>query len=64
MGPFKAMNYRKFPEDLRPSHAGNLLAHVGGTLRPDLVSFLPSMRSCAGNWASATWCTRTSSGTS
>jgi len=147
--PFKAMkraNYRKFPDDLRPSHAGNLLAHVGGTvveivapltllfstnktvtivaavlmicfhlfitstfplavplewnvlfafataflflgnpnwdgfgladmttwllvltaaallvfpvlgnLRPDLVSFLPSMRQYAGNWASATW---------
>ncbi|WP_328520223.1 DUF3556 domain-containing protein [Kribbella sp. NBC_00359] len=147
--PLKAMkriNYRKFPEDLRPSHAGNLLAHVGGTLveivtplvllfstnktvtivaavlmicfhlfitstfplavplewnvlfafaagflflgnpnwdgfglgdmtpwllvvtaagllffpvlgnlRPDLVSFLPSMRQYAGNWASATW---------
>ena len=26
-----------------------------GNLRPDLVSFLPSMRQYAGNWASATW---------
>jgi hypothetical protein len=147
--PLKAMkraNYANFPNDLRPSHSGNLLAHVGGTfveivvpltllfstnktvtivaavvmicfhlfitstfplavplewnilfafaaaflflgnpnwdgfgladmtpwllavtviglllfpvlgnLRPDLVSFLPSMRQYAGNWASATW---------
>lgn len=33
--PFKALkcaNYAKFPEDLRPSHNGNLLAHAGGTL--------------------------------
>ncbi|MGW3483655.1 DUF3556 domain-containing protein [Rhodococcus indonesiensis] len=28
---------------------------VLGNLRPDLVSFLPSMRQYAGNWASATW---------
>ena len=26
-----------------------------GNLRPDLVSFLPSMRQYAGNWASAIW---------
>jgi hypothetical protein len=26
-----------------------------GNLRPDLVSFLPSMRQYAGNWASAVW---------
>jgi hypothetical protein len=26
-----------------------------GNLRPDLVSFLPSMRQYAGNWASAMW---------
>lgn len=26
-----------------------------GNLRPDLVSFLPSMRQYAGNWASASW---------
>jgi Transmembrane protein of unknown function (DUF3556) len=143
----KRMNYRNFPDDLRPSHAAGLMAHVGGStveivlplvllfstnstvtllavigmvafhlfiistfplavplewnvlfafaavflfwgypawdgysvadmssplllaavvggllffpvlgnLRPDLVSFLPSMRQYAGNWASATW---------
>ena len=28
---------------------------VLGNLRPDLVSFLPSMRQYAGNWASAAW---------
>jgi hypothetical protein len=28
---------------------------VLGNLRPDLVSFLPSMRQYAGNWASGTW---------
>jgi hypothetical protein len=32
-----------------------LLFPVLGNLRPDLVSFLPSMRQYAGNWASATW---------
>ncbi len=143
----KRMNYRNFPDDLRPSHTASLMAHVGGStveivlplvllfstnstvtllavigmvlfhlfiistfplavplewnvlfafaavflfwgypawdgfgvadmssplllavivggllffpvlgnLRPDLVSFLPSMRQYAGNWASATW---------
>lgn len=143
----KRAQYRNFPEDLRPSHAGSALAHIGGTtvelvtplvlllstnraltiaavcvmvafhlfiistfplavplewnvlfgyaaaflfighpaqhgfsvadmsapwitalicaglvtfpvlgnLRPDLVSFLPSMRQYAGNWASAMW---------
>jgi hypothetical protein len=35
--------------------AGLLLFPVLGNLRPDLVSFLPSMRQYAGNWASATW---------
>ncbi|RCW41019.1 transmembrane protein DUF3556 [Halopolyspora algeriensis] len=29
-----------------------------GNLRPDLVSFLPSMRQYAGNWASALWAFR------
>ena len=29
-----------------------------GNLRPDLVSFLPSMRQYAGNWASAMWAFR------
>ncbi|WP_181696195.1 DUF3556 domain-containing protein [Nocardia sp. GTS18] len=28
---------------------------IVGNLRPDLVSFLPSMRQYAGNWASALW---------
>jgi Transmembrane protein of unknown function (DUF3556) len=35
--------------------AGLLVFPVLGNLRPDLVSFLPSMRQYAGNWASATW---------
>jgi hypothetical protein len=34
---------------------GLLFFPVLGELRPDLVSFLPSMRQYAGNWASATW---------
>jgi hypothetical protein len=33
--------------------AGLLFFPVLGNLRPDLVSFLPSMRQYAGNWASA-----------
>jgi hypothetical protein len=35
--------------------AGLLLLPVLGNLRPDLVSFLPSMRQYAGNWASGMW---------
>jgi hypothetical protein len=35
--------------------AGLLFFPVLGNLRPDLVSFLPSLRQYAGNWASATW---------
>ncbi|RMI28813.1 DUF3556 domain-containing protein [Nocardia stercoris] len=35
--------------------AGLLFFPVLGNLRPDLVSFLPSMRQYAGNWASALW---------
>jgi hypothetical protein len=35
--------------------AALLFFPVLGNLRPDLVSFLPSMRQYAGNWASATW---------
>jgi hypothetical protein len=35
--------------------AGLFLFPVLGNLRPDLVSFLPSMRQYAGNWASAMW---------
>jgi hypothetical protein len=34
---------------------GLMLFPVLGNLRPDLVSFLPSMRQYAGNWASAMW---------
>jgi len=35
--------------------AALLFLPVLGNLRPDLVSFLPSMRQYAGNWASALW---------
>jgi hypothetical protein len=35
--------------------AGLAFFPILGNLRPDLVSFLPSMRQYAGNWASATW---------
>jgi hypothetical protein len=35
--------------------AALLFFPVLGNLRPDLVSFLPSMRQYAGNWASALW---------
>ncbi|APE35436.1 hypothetical protein BOX37_17435 [Nocardia mangyaensis] len=35
--------------------AGLAFFPVLGSLRPDLVSFLPSMRQYAGNWASALW---------
>lgn len=35
--------------------AGLLFFPILGNLRPDLVSFLPSMRQYAGNWASALW---------
>jgi hypothetical protein len=35
--------------------AGLVVFPILGNLRPDLVSFLPSMRQYAGNWASATW---------
>ena len=38
--------------------AGLLCLPILGNLRPDLVSFLPSMRQYAGNWASATWAFR------
>ena len=34
---------------------GLLAFPILGNLRPDLVSFLPSMRQYAGNWASAMW---------
>ena len=35
--------------------AGLVFFPILGNLRPDLVSFLPSMRQYAGNWASAVW---------
>jgi hypothetical protein len=35
-----------------------LILPVLGNLRPDLVSFLPSMRQYSGNWATATWAFR------
>ncbi|HVP02122.1 MAG TPA: DUF3556 domain-containing protein [Solirubrobacteraceae bacterium] len=35
--------------------AGLLFFPVLGNLRPDLVSFLPSMRQYAGNWATGMW---------
>ncbi|MFT3716467.1 MAG: DUF3556 domain-containing protein [Gordonia sp. (in: high G+C Gram-positive bacteria)] len=35
--------------------AALLVMPVLGNLRPDLVSFLPSLRQYAGNWASAMW---------
>jgi Transmembrane protein of unknown function (DUF3556) len=35
--------------------AALLVFPVLGNLRPDLVSFLPSLRQYAGNWASAVW---------
>jgi hypothetical protein len=38
--------------------AALLFFPILGNLRPDLVSFLPSMRQYAGNWASATWAFR------
>ncbi|WP_354697935.1 hypothetical protein DSM112329_03593 [Paraconexibacter sp. AEG42_29] len=35
--------------------AGCLFFPILGNLRPDLVSFLPSMRQYSGNWATAMW---------
>ncbi len=40
---------------LIPTVVGLTCFPVLGNLRPDLVSFLPSMRQYAGNWASAMW---------
>lgn len=39
-----------------------VLVPVVGNFRPDLVSFLPSMRYYAGNWASSQWLFRKSTG--
>ncbi len=38
---------------------GVIVGPVLGNLRPDLVSFLPSMRYYAGNWAASLWLFRT-----
>ncbi|MCF8571056.1 DUF3556 domain-containing protein [Gordonia sp. HY002] len=43
---------------LVPVFALALVGPVIGNLRPDLISFLPSMRQYAGNWASAVWAMR------
>src|SRR6185437_12142627 len=49
------------PWDMTPSWlavviaAGLLFYPILGNLRPDKVSFLPSLRQYAGNWASAVW---------
>ncbi|WP_018181032.1 DUF3556 domain-containing protein [Jongsikchunia kroppenstedtii] len=43
---------------LIPVFALGLAGPIVGNLRPDLVSFLPSMRQYAGNWASAVWAMR------
>ena len=43
------------PTLLAVTTVGVLFFPVLGNLRPDLVSFLPSMRQYAGNWASAMW---------
>ena len=52
--------------DSAPLLAILLLTGVGlpvlGNLRPDLVSFLPSMRYYAGNWATSQWLFRKDSG--
>ncbi|WP_377324558.1 DUF3556 domain-containing protein [Pimelobacter simplex] len=59
---FHASTYNiwEFSEPLLliPVFALLLFGPVLGNLRPDLVSFLPSMRQYAGNWASAVWTMR------
>ena len=59
---FQASTYNVWhfhhPLILIPVFALALFGPVLGNLRPDLVSFLPSMRQYAGNWASATWAMR------
>jgi hypothetical protein len=56
---FEASTYNVWnfahPLYLVPVFALLLFGPVLGNLRPDLVSFLPSMRQYAGNWASAVW---------
>jgi len=59
---FEASTYNLWnlhnPWILIPVFAVALFGPVLGNLRPDLVSFLPSMRQYAGNWASAVWAMR------
>ncbi|MGN6160472.1 MAG: DUF3556 domain-containing protein, partial [Marmoricola sp.] len=59
---FEASTYNLWnfhhPWLLVPVFALALFGPILGNLRPDLVSFLPSMRQYAGNWASATWTMR------
>lgn len=43
------------PELLVLTVVGLLFAPVLGELRPDLVSFLPSLRQYSGNWATSMW---------
>ena len=43
---------------LIPIAALVLVFPIWGNLRPDQISFLPSMRQYAGNWATATWAMR------
>ncbi|MFT4042605.1 MAG: DUF3556 domain-containing protein [Gordonia sp. (in: high G+C Gram-positive bacteria)] len=50
-----ALSDTTMPWVLVPVAAALWFFPVLGNLRPDLVSFLPSMRQYAGNWASATW---------
>jgi len=43
---------------LIPMIALSVIFPIWGNRRPDQISFLPSMRQYAGNWASATWAMR------
>lgn len=51
---FNIWNFSE-PWLLIPVFAVLCFGPILGNLRPDLVSFLPSMRQYAGNWASAVW---------
>src|SRR5690606_4137861 len=53
-GTYTVWNFSE-PLLLVPVFALLMFGPVLGNLRPDLVSFLPSMRQYAGNWASAVW---------
>ena len=56
-GTYNLWNFHQ-PWLLIPVFALALFGPILGNLRPDLVSFLPSMRQYAGNWASAVWAMR------